>query len=38
LLRNPKHVFCRVFPYHSQILHPSSTLTAKYFQYGRNQV
>ncbi|KFP12945.1 hypothetical protein Z169_09351, partial [Egretta garzetta] len=38
LLRNPKHVFFRVFLYHSQLLHPSSTLTAKYPKYCRNQV
>ncbi|KFV95600.1 hypothetical protein N327_03246, partial [Fulmarus glacialis] len=38
LLRNPKHVFFRAFPYHSQLLHPSSTLTAKYPKYCRNQV
>lgn len=29
LLRNPKHEFFRVFPYNSQLVHPSSTLTAK---------
>jgi len=38
LLRNPKHVFFRVFPYHSQLLHPLSTLTEKYRRYCRNQV
>lgn len=38
LLRNPKHAFFRVFPCNSQLLHPCSTLTAKYPKYCRNQV
>ncbi|KFP36712.1 hypothetical protein N324_11188, partial [Chlamydotis macqueenii] len=40
-LRNPKYVFyvfLRVFPHHSQLLHPSSTLTAKYPKYCRSQL
>ncbi|KFU95590.1 hypothetical protein M959_09043, partial [Chaetura pelagica] len=37
LLRNPKHVLFRVFPYHP-LLHLSSTLIAKYPKYCRNQV
>ncbi|KFQ77421.1 hypothetical protein N335_02533, partial [Phaethon lepturus] len=38
VLRNPKHVFFRVFPYHPQLLQPSSPLTAKYPKYCRHQV
>ncbi|KFZ65469.1 hypothetical protein N321_14031, partial [Antrostomus carolinensis] len=38
LLRNPKHVFFRVFPHHSQLLHPYSTLITKHPKYCRNQV
>ncbi|KFW82169.1 hypothetical protein N305_02432, partial [Manacus vitellinus] len=37
ILRNPKLAFFRAFPYHSQLLHPSSTLTEKYPKYCRNQ-
>ncbi|KFQ76466.1 hypothetical protein N337_08798, partial [Phoenicopterus ruber ruber] len=38
LSRNLKRVFFRVFPYHSQLLHPSSTLIAKYPKCCKNQV
>ncbi|KFW83953.1 hypothetical protein N336_03303, partial [Phalacrocorax carbo] len=37
-IEEPKHVFFRVFLYHFQLLHPSSSLTAKYPKYCRNQV
>ncbi|KFQ99704.1 hypothetical protein Y956_12395, partial [Nipponia nippon] len=38
LVKNPKHIFLRVFLYPSQLFHPSSILITKYLKYCRNQV
>lgn len=38
LLRNPKHLFFRVFPCHSNLLHPSPKLIVKYPKHCKRQM
>lgn len=38
LLRNPKYLFFRVFPCHSNLLHPSPKLIVKYPKHSKRQM